>query len=430
MDQSVNAILKMIEQNGASLAKKAELCKDSRPDLIMQTEEFYCLYRSLIERYDHLNEELYKNIPLEFQMQDSGSAPNSPMETPNQKNGQQVASLSSDQSLKDGSDSTSSDSESESYNSSGNAYYSLPANTDHKGLYQKIVELGNLPKMEGKLQLDSEDNEDCVFDAQEKPNHGELLGRILSYEEELRDSKLNLKLSEEEIARLKNELEKSEYYMILSETLQGQLESANQSIRIIESDLELERSRTKELKGVAEVVNEMECHLKTAGEEIIMLRSKLESESQKCSDLVERHSLLENDLSERDDEVKALKQALINAEENLLTVNSHSQSTISSLSERNSFSDARIKELELHVESLDGKLRQSEAEKMEVQHSHDTLICELQEEISQLRVELGNKSEHVEILNQQLDSTKFEYDMLEAEKDELSAKVMLVFNNS
>ncbi|XP_065872546.1 protein NETWORKED 4A-like [Euphorbia lathyris] len=431
MDQSVNAILKMIEQNGASLAKKAELCRDTRPDLIGEIEEFYSLYRSLAERYDHLNSELYKSIPLEFQSQDAGSAPNTPIVTPDQKlglhkTGHQVASLSSgtassDHSLKDGSDSSSSsssDSESESFNSSGNAYYSLPVNTDHKRLHQKIIELGpDLPRMEGKLQSDSEDNGDSAFDAAGNGNYEELLGRMMRYEEELRDSKLKLKLSEDEIARLQNELERSNSFMILSEVLHGELESANQNIRMREADLEAERRRrTVELKEMADAANHVERHFKTAQEEIIMLNSKLESESEKCLDLQERFARLENDLLERDDDVKALNFALTNAEENFLAEKSH-------LSERNSLLDARIEEWELHSKSLEGKLRKCETEKMEFQLSLDTQLQGLQGEINQLRVELGDKSETVEILNKMLDTFKFKYDMLMAEKDEMKAKV-------
>ncbi|WCJ20110.1 Kinase interacting (KIP1-like) family protein [Euphorbia peplus] len=326
------------------------------------------------------------------------------------KTGHQVASLSSGPptpphlSVKHASDFSSSSS-SESFNSSGNAYYSLPPNTNHKGLHHKILDLGtNLPRM---LHSDSEDNGDR-FDVQENGNYGELLGRMMRYEEELRDSNLKLKLSQEEIARLQNELERSQSFMISTETLQGQLESANQNIRMREADLQVERRRTMELKEMVDGANEMEFQLKSAQEEIIVLRAKLESKSEECLDLQERFSRLENDLLERDDEAKALNFALVNAEESFLAERSHLQSTISRLSERNSELDARIEEWESRSKSLEGQLSQ---------------ILVLQGEISHLRVELGEKSVHVEILNKQLDTFKFKYDMLVAEKDGINAKV-------
>ncbi|KAF2305785.1 hypothetical protein GH714_008182 [Hevea brasiliensis] len=146
MGQGVNLVLKMIEQDSASLAKKAELCKQTRPDLIDEIKEFYCLYRSLAERYDRLNAELYKSIPTEFQMNGVDNALDTPMLTPAQKIGlfktDRVASVSC--------------------GVASNAYYNLPMNTDHhKGLHYKTLELGTaLPSMEKKFKVDVEENGD------------------------------------------------------------------------------------------------------------------------------------------------------------------------------------------------------------------------------------------------------------------------------
>ncbi|EEF41594.1 Myosin heavy chain, embryonic smooth muscle isoform, putative [Ricinus communis] len=436
MDQTASRVLKMIEQDGASLAKKAEMCKMTRPDLIAEIEEFCSLYRSLAERYDHLNAELYKSTPSEFQMQDAGSAPDTPMLTPDQKlglhqTGHQVESASSggassDLSPKDGSDSSSSsDSESDSFNSSGDAYYSLPVNSDRKGLHQKIIELRNgLPIMDIKLQLNAEDNGDCMLDAQEKENYEELLGRSIMYEEELRDSKLKLQLSEEEVARLKGELEKRESDMVLAETLQGQLELAHTDLRMREADLEVERIRVMELQqGLADRTNELQGHLKLAQEEINMLRTKLDSEFWQALDLQERIVQYKNDVSALDDEVKASKLALLNAEENFLAEKAHLQSNISSLLERETMLEARLRDWELKGESLEEKLKQCETEKKDLQLVYDIQRIGLQGEISELKVELGDKGGHLEIVNKNLDSLKFKYDMVMAEKDGMNAKI-------
>lgn len=45
-------MLKLIEEDGDSFAKKAEMYYQKRPELISHVEEFYRMYRSLAERYD------------------------------------------------------------------------------------------------------------------------------------------------------------------------------------------------------------------------------------------------------------------------------------------------------------------------------------------------------------------------------------------
>jgi len=66
MDKHVKTMLKLIEEDADSFAKKAEMYYKKRPELVNQVEEFYRMYRSLAERYDHLTGELRKNIPTDL----------------------------------------------------------------------------------------------------------------------------------------------------------------------------------------------------------------------------------------------------------------------------------------------------------------------------------------------------------------------------
>jgi len=66
MDKHVKTMLKLIEEDADSFAKKAEMYYKKRPELLNQVEEFYRMYRSLAERYDHLTGELRKNIPTDL----------------------------------------------------------------------------------------------------------------------------------------------------------------------------------------------------------------------------------------------------------------------------------------------------------------------------------------------------------------------------
>lgn len=432
-------MLKLIKEDGVSLAKKAEMCRQTRPDLISKIKEFNSMQQSLAECYEYVTAELSNSIPSEFDVQgvdnsESGNGHDPPLLTPDQKLGFHKASnrapsvsshgASSDLSLKEGSESfsfSSSDSESESFNSSGNAYYSLPVNTDRSELHKKIIVMGtDLSSMEEKLRMHEEENRDSMLNGEENRNYEELLSRIIGYEEELRLTKVKLQLSEDDVTRLKIELEKSVFFRDLSGTLQAQLELALKDIQMREDDLQVERKRVLELqKKVAEGSEELQGQLKVAEEEITMLNAKLNTESRRVLDLQERITCYKSDLSDHDHEIKALKDA----QENLSVEKAHMQSEILDLSEKQNMLEVKLREWDLQGKFMEDKLRQCEAEKMQMKNLHDAQEIALQREISQLKVELIDRGEHVEVLNKNFDSLKSKYDMLMAEKDGMSAKV-------
>lgn len=432
-------MLKLIKEDGVSLAKKAAMCRQTRPDLISKIKEFNSMQQSLAECYEYVTAELSNSIPSEFDVQgvdnsESGNGHDPPLLTPDQKLGFHKASnrapsvsshgASSDLSLKEGSESfsfSSSDSESESFNSSGNAYYSLPVNTDRSELHKKIIVMGtDLSSMEEKLRMHEEENRDSMLNGEENRNYEELLSRIIGYEEELRLTKVKLQLSEDDVTRLKIELEKSVFFRDLSGTLQAQLELALKDIQMREDDLQVERKKVLELqKKVAEGSEELQGQLKVAEEEITMLNAKLNTESRRVLDLQERITCYKSDLSDHDHEIKALKDA----QENLSVEKAHLQSEILDLSEKQNMLEVKLREWDLQGKFMEDKLRQCEAEKMQMKNLHDAQEIALQGEISQLKVELIDRGEHVEVLNKNFDSLKSKYDMLMAEKDGMSAKV-------
>ncbi|KAE8695999.1 Detected protein of unknown function [Hibiscus syriacus] len=58
MEERVKIILKLIEEDGDSFARRAEMYYKKRPELINFVEESYRAYRALAERYNHLSTEL------------------------------------------------------------------------------------------------------------------------------------------------------------------------------------------------------------------------------------------------------------------------------------------------------------------------------------------------------------------------------------
>ncbi|KAJ3703263.1 hypothetical protein LUZ61_006968 [Rhynchospora tenuis] len=60
MEDRVKSMLKVIEEDGDTFAKKAELYFQKRPELLNYVEETYRSYRGLADRYDHVSRELHK----------------------------------------------------------------------------------------------------------------------------------------------------------------------------------------------------------------------------------------------------------------------------------------------------------------------------------------------------------------------------------
>lgn len=442
MDRSVKQIRKLIE-DGESLSKL------HKPELAAHIEDFYHLYQSLAERYDHLTGELQKNVPSDIPLQGSGNAKSgfaqgSPLLTPDRKMGLHHTSCqatsstsggSSDFSLKEGaelSSSSSSDSESEFSNSSVKMHLDAPINMDGKELHEKITK---------------EENE----------TYEELLGRVIEYEDKLRVLNLSLQLSEEEVARLKSELHL-------------QIELAKRDVNIREADLEMERRQVFELqnyvseletrvsesnfeierlmkelevssdrlKGSDEEINrlnnqlaneisegtrQLQGQLKLAQHDVTTLNAKLDYERMQVLKFEEQIAKVETNLSDCNTEVAELKIALSNAEEKFSLDKAQLQSEMFCLLEKQAVLDARLKEWELRGKALEDKIRQCEAEKMEIKGLHEAQERGMQSEINQLKVEVCVRGNHIEALNKIMDSLKLKYDMLMAEKDEINAKV-------
>ncbi|KAM3280911.1 hypothetical protein P3S67_027931 [Capsicum chacoense] len=55
MDSKVKGMIKLIEEDADSFARRAEMYYNKRPELMKLVEEFYRAYRALAERYDHVS---------------------------------------------------------------------------------------------------------------------------------------------------------------------------------------------------------------------------------------------------------------------------------------------------------------------------------------------------------------------------------------
>lgn len=301
MDRSVKEMLKLIEADGDSFAKKAEMYYQKRPELVSHVEDFYRMYRALAERYDNVTGELRKNLQPDLNSQGSGSGsdygsePLSPLLpsfdcTPEfkpavAKPGHRATGFkfvldsggSSDKSKKGSDDSSSSSSESDSDDSKD-----LNGDGDgiSSGLHQRILELENeLCIVKEKLS----EHEKC---GELVNGHADLSSKISVLENELIIANGKIRFSEEEIFSLQQQLKEKN---LSSEAMSAELGYENMVISKLETrvlDLESEvrdsKHETEDLKGVISASNltieQYKTLLADASEKFLQEKSHLDAD--------------------------------------------------------------------------------------------------------------------------------------------------------
>ncbi|CAN0895978.1 Protein NETWORKED 4A [Linum grandiflorum] len=346
MDRNIKRMLKLIEEDGDSFAKKAEMYYQKRPELISLVEEFYRMYRSLAERYDNVTGELRKSIPVDLQSQgsnasDLASEPPSSLASPvpgqhpsARKSGPRAAGFdfflgsaesNSDHGHKEGEESLSlTDSDSESDNSSVNNYLLPIGSAGDQALTRKIVELeSELRETKEKLSILQEQQ-----DGTQKENHSDdLLPRIAEYELELKRANERIHLSEKEMASLKQEVERS--------------------------------------NNVSEKVSNLQDQLASARKELTTWKNKVNIERKEVSKLQERVSRLKISLTDRDQEVRELKTAVSDAEEKIFPEKAQIKAEMSKLLEEQSTLMEQLREWESRGRCLEDDIREQQIDSME-----------------------------------------------------------------
>lgn len=321
MDHHVKEMLKLIEEEGDSFAKKAEMYYQRRPELVSHVEDLYRMYRALAERYDHLTGELRKNIPSHrLQSQgsasslDIGSEPPSPSrsppleEAPDQKSPQTpVSSRTGGLNLFLGSggksDSiskirspASSSSESGSDSESENAQ-----ETDAEDrLTQRIAELeAKLVHSEEKL----------------RSSRGPLLSRVSELEAELAAANEELQSARETIRQLQQrtslEIEKNSAleaaHSAAVEQLNSEVSTRDQTLRALEMEIAILQEQSSREKARLEAA--------IAGQELSMeeLRASVEG-------LAHERSLLESKIRDRDQAIEESSASVARSEAEILSL--------------------------------------------------------------------------------------------------------------
>ncbi|KAL8525868.1 hypothetical protein ACS0TY_015197 [Phlomoides rotata] len=458
MDQLVKRVLKLIEEDADSFAKKAELYFKKRPELITLVEEFYRMYRSLAERYDHVTGELRKNIPSDLQSQgsgvsDVGSEPPFTLPSPDRKpsrtkSGPRAAGFDfflgsggsgSDLNSKEGDESSTLDSDSDSDDSSVNNYLSTQSNGEDQGFRRRIFELENeLQEVKEKLHVQgkviSQGFKKAVNENSEFP------AKIAVYEEELRVAKENMEASRDEMSRLRMELDK---YKSLGDSndvkqrdfeilepeqngereiqesdggseddqgIQWELRNAQQKLRLSEDEVAKLRQEVAS-KGAS--IQEFHDQLKSSQKEVSVWKHKLEREKREVSKLLDRIVRYKTNLADRDQEIRGLKEAIANANKSLAEENEQLLAEMTRMTKERAYLEDNLKEYDLRCQSLEEDVRRVKAAKAEMEAVFGA-------EIEQLKADVAEREDLLEELNKNLDDLKLKYNTL---KDDLNAKI-------
>ncbi|KAF8018723.1 hypothetical protein BT93_H3581 [Corymbia citriodora subsp. variegata] len=465
MDQGVKRMMKLIEEDADSFAKKAEMYYKRRPDLISHVEEFYRMYRSLADRYDHLTGELRRNIPSDLQSQGSGisdicSEPPSLLPSPDLKlsrrrSGLQAAGFdfflgsggnNSDSFHREGDESSSlTDSEPECDSSSVNNYSIYSSSGIDQGLQLKVIELENeLRDMRERVRMQQEENGDGLQREVKYDASDDIASIILKYEKELKTANEKVRLSEEEIAKLKIQLQKygskecandmsdalkltkgeikmQDVELDIHETLELQLPgSKNQvlveEIRILKEKLqdgmaeiaslriELEDSRSSEKNCF------LQDQLELAQKDAATWKTKYNAEKREVSKFQERMLRMKTSLSDRDHEIRELKTAVSDAEEKIFPEKHQIKAEISRLLEERSRMEQQLREEESRGRCLEDEIRKVKAESVRTEERLNKLI-------EHMKAEMAAGADCLENL-------KRSYDMLQSERNELDAEVL------
>ncbi|KAL3517950.1 hypothetical protein ACH5RR_020539 [Cinchona calisaya] len=477
MDQNVKRMLKLIEEDADSFAKKAEMYYQKRPELINLVEEFYRMYRSLAERYDHVTGELRKSIPSDLQSQGSGisdisSEPPSTWPSPDQrpsrqKSGPRAAGFDfflgaggngTDISNKEGDESSTSDSESESDDSSVNNYAAPHSSDDDQGLRRRIIELQvELRDAKEKFQILQEEISEGSDRGSKSETSEILLARIAGYEEELKNAREKIRLSEEQIDVLKDELQKYKS-MEFSNSVHGEVDimqdrntnmednskvtdlhelnggseavvDSEDKIHTLEEELKLTKEKlldsekeaarlSLELHNNGSSIHGLQDQLGSAQKDIATWKAKLEKEKSEVLKLQDRIVRYKSNLSDRDQEIRGLRETISNANKSLSEENSQFQAEITRLLKEKTYLEDNLKEMGLRCQSLEEDVRRMKVGKEEME-------AMLGAEIEELKAGILEKNGHIEELNKNLDVFKLNYDTLRIEKDALDAKIVI-----
>lgn len=355
MDKQVKEMLQLIEEDGDSFAKKAQMYYQRRPMLITHVENFYRMYRALAERYDNVTGELRKNIPSRLQSQGSltgsecgSELQRSPSPSPepqkswtreqspraagfdfflSNKNNDSPTSRKEPEDLASQSES---DAKSEDCDDDGIAYT----------LHQRVLELEDelnvtnqkLRDANEKLEVFEEKSLRCHCDYKENGNGADQATKVTYIEGKLTTTREKLQSSQEEINNPQKRLENGailseEHSRLLEQNKKLEAEIVNLKEKMASAKKHFEEKLSvgdaeisKYRQELADASEKLMQEKSTNSAETAKLQETIESIRLKLEKVSEEKLLVENQVKELEDanaEAEKYNQELIHATEML-----------------------------------------------------------------------------------------------------------------
>ncbi|CAF1767871.1 unnamed protein product [Brassica napus] len=440
MDRSVKRMVKLIEEDADSFAKKAEMYYQKRPELLTLVDEFHRIYRSLAERYENITGELRKTSPLELQSQGSGFSDVSSSDITAELNrlsrppsrrapgfdyflGSGGGLPSDVYHNKDGDDSASvTDSELESDDSSSVTNYPGYASvgSDFQYLTKRVADLDlELREAKERVRMQLEGNTESLMMTRVKSEFVDYPAKLAACEQELRDANEKIQNSEDQIYMLKSQLARylppeldDEEALASTQDVDVDVETLSEELRITTLRLreaekengimrrEVERSRCDDAK-----LKSLQSLLDSAQKEIAAWKSKSTADRREVAKLQDRVSMMKHSLAGRDHEIRDLRTALSDAEEKIFPEKAQVKAEIAKLLEEKTHRDEQFKLLEAQVRYLEDEIRRVANEKLEEEER-------LKGEIEVLNVDKEEKERCLETVTKKVSELESEMSQL------------------
>ncbi|ONM06365.1 Protein NETWORKED 1A [Zea mays] len=467
MDSKVKAMIKLINEDADSFAKRAEMYYKKRPELMNLVEEFYRAYRALAERYDQSTGALrqaHRTISEAFPNQmpsmsdESPSAFSQEMEphTPDTSTLTRVA-FDYDDLQKDGvgvSPQSFTSKRNGTHPEETSALSSSVENAPRAGFDGKVWkgltfegpnvkgkddisnEMANLQQEVARLLAESQDLKQQMFSESERANKAEnemqmLKATVLQLNAEKDTSLMQYNNSSERISTLESELSKAQsdlekltdemaadvQKLINAETLniaiQSEAEGLDQKMKMQQQALE---QKLKELESFRSSFQEE--HEKRMQAESALLSQR--KELAQSHEEVQRLAIEIKTANEKLNEFKQTKEVLEYTVcelkkdvERLTEQNQSSEVLVQKLGDQiNTLKDSN-NELQSEIQSLKSIISQLNTEKNAavLQHQQSVeLVSVLESQLSKLQSELDETEQRVQLLTQDLEKKKEEAD--------------------
>ncbi|XP_020591721.1 protein NETWORKED 1B-like [Phalaenopsis equestris] len=436
MDMKVKAMIKLIEEDADSFARRAEMYYKKRPELMKLVEEFYRAYRALAERYDQatgalrhahrtMSEAFPNHIPLA--LPDESLSNNAP-EMPSPRR-----SVFDTYDLQKGAFGMQTPfidriALPEENNREGLARVKLFEGDDTKGFNEdeeEVVARVRLPQ--GKVM------KSLNFEEEEENGH---YAKIYVDSKQKENVRYGVKHLQEQISQLSNENQKLKVQIELEskhlDLSRGEVQNLRDEMSKLESEKEaalLQHQFSHDsISNLETQISKLKNEIVKLNEEMEMAAFKLSGAEQKCLALEKANQSLQLELEEAKIELEELKHFLNVSDQKLMEAEMSLQSKEQLYNESNE----KVMSMTLEIQSLFEKLKEAGRSKgaleeevsqlkdqnftlnehnlacaLKMKHLEDEIIS-LKERNCKLESEIENQAETNRVLQQEFESLKHE----------------------